>query len=86
MTVQPTLHTSEAEVAPESCMISGAIQYGVPTTCASLSGPASVLVETPKSASLTVPSLVVKMLAPLISLCITPWSWRYCRPWRTCVM
>lgn len=72
MTVQPTLQISEAEVAPESCMISGAIQYGVPTTWASLSGPARVLVETPKSASLTVPSLVVKMFAPLMSRCITP--------------
>lgn len=68
MTVQPTLQISEAEVAPDNCMISGAIQYGVPTTCASLSGPARVLVETPKSANLTVPSFVVRMLAPLISL------------------
>jgi hypothetical protein len=81
MTVQPTLQMSEDVVAPESSMTSGAIQYGVPTTL-DWSRP-DCFVATPKSASLTLPSFVVRMLAPLMSLCMTPCSWRYWRPRRT---
>ena len=38
------------------------------------------MVETPKSASLTMPSLVVRMFPPLISLWMTPLLCRYSRP------
>jgi hypothetical protein len=49
------------------------LQYGLPTTASSLAAPAVVvLLATPKSASLTAPSLVVRMLAPLMSRWITP--------------
>lgn len=81
MTVQPRLHISEAVVAPVSSITSGAIQYGVPTTLDSLRP--VVRLATPKSASFTRPSLVVRIFAPLISRCITPCSCRYKRPWRT---
>ena len=50
------------------------LQYGLPTTAPSVTPP--VFAATPKSASLTVPSLFVRILAPLISRWITPWSWR----------
>lgn len=81
MTVHPKLQMSDAVVAPDSSMTSGAIQYGVPTTLDSLNP--VVRLATPKSASLTRPSFVVKMLAPLISRWITPCSCRYKSPCRT---
>ena len=42
------------------------LQYGLPTTATSLK--ALVFVATPKSASFTRPSFVVRILAPLMSL------------------
>ena len=42
-------------------------------------------IATPKSASLTCPSFVVNMLAPLISLCNAPCSCRYFKPRRICL-
>ena len=50
------------------------LQYGLPTTAPSVTPP--VFAATPKSANLTVPSLFVRILAPLISRWMTPWSWR----------
>ena len=53
-TVQPTDQMSADVVNPDIWIISGAIQYGVPTTveaCVSIF--ASILAATPKSASLT---------------------------------
>lgn len=59
---------SQAEVTlPLISMTSGAIQYGDPTAELLFSLSVS-FVATPKSASLTIPSLVVKILAPLMSL------------------
>jgi hypothetical protein len=59
---------SQAEVSwPFISMTSGAIQYGVPTTELLFSESVS-LVATPKSASLTIPSLVVRILPPFMSL------------------
>ena len=55
-TVQPTLHMSADVVKPDIWIISGAIQYGVPTTeLARVSRPPSIfrLAATPKSASCT---------------------------------
>ncbi len=72
MTVHPRLQMSEAVVAPDSSITSGAIQYGVPTTLDSWN--VVVLVATPKSASFTSPCFVVRMFAPLMSRCITPCS------------
>ena len=75
--VQPSDHTSDARVAPCSWMISGAIQYGVPTT--SWLNSSSVLSdrETPKSVSLITPFLqreqdpswVSRRLAPQRARC-----------------
>ena len=73
---------------PTISMTSGAIQYGVPTTGSlmAVSRVSSIRVATPKSASLTIPCLVVRMLAPLMSRCTTP-SWcRYASPRSTCAM
>ena len=68
ITVQPRLQISQAEVSwPFISMTSGAIQYGVPTTELLFSESVS-LVATPKSASLTIPSLVVRILPPFMSL------------------
>ena len=78
MTVQPRLHISDAVVAPDSSITSGAIQYGVPTTLDSLN--VDVRVATPKSANLTSPCFVVRMFAPLMSRWITPCSCRYKSP------
>ena len=47
------------------------LQYGLPTTASSRAA-VVVFAATPKSASLTQPSLFVKIFAPLISRCITP--------------
>ena len=41
---------------------------------------AVIWADTPKSASLTSPRSVSKILAPLISRCILPIEWRYTRP------
>lgn len=72
MAKQPTLQMSAAVVTALSSTTSGAIQYGVPTGEASLPALLSAssspsFAATPKSASLTRPSLVVRILAPLIS-------------------
>ena len=66
----------------------GLVQYGVPTTelptDASVplpsGAPPSTLVATPKSASLTCPSVEIRMFAPLMSRWITPCSCRKCSP------
>ena len=71
--VQPTLQMSHAVVVPAISMISGAIQYGLPTTVLLFS---CVEMATPKSASFTRPSLVTRMLAPLMSRWMTPCSCR----------
>ena len=71
-TVQPKDQMSQAVVMYGYISItSGAIQYGVPAkalllllTCLPFSNPAA----TPKSATFTTPSFVVRILAPLISL------------------
>ena len=78
MAVHPTLQMSEAEVMPTISMTSGAIQYGVPTTGSlmAVSRVSSIRVATPKSASLTIPCLVVRMLAPLMSRCTVRCAWR----------
>eukprot|EP00966_Prymnesium_polylepis_P121570 2809595-Prymnesium_polylepis.1 len=87
MTVQPTDQMSEAVVKPDIWMISGAIQYGVPTTeLACVSAPLSSLVATPKLASFTWPPVEIRMLAPLMSRWMTPWSCRKDRPSRICSM
>lgn len=57
------------------------LQYGLPTTLKSrsllsLAVRLILIVATPKSASLTRPSLMVKMLAPLMSRWMTPCSCR----------
>mmetsp|Transcript_4502 Transcript_4502/g.10850 ORF Transcript_4502/g.10850 Transcript_4502/m.10850 type:complete len:251 (+) Transcript_4502:570-1322(+) len=65
-TVQPTDQMSEAVVKADISMVSGAIQYGVPTTDCVLSC-SSVRRATPKSASFTCPSRVTSTLAPLMS-------------------
>lgn len=95
-----TNQMSEAVVAPDCSITSGAtrykirfvqeyeaqsciLQYGLPTTASLFEG-AVALLATPKSASLTHPSLFVNILAPLISRWMTPCSWRYTRPSRTC--
>ena len=66
--MHPTDQISHAEVmCPLISITSGAIQYGVPANELLRSVSVS-LVATPKSASLTIPSLVVRILAPLMSL------------------
>jgi len=68
MIVHATLHMSQAEVTcPEASIISGAIQYGVPTI-EFLPSLSFSLVATPKSANLTLASLVVNIFPPLMSL------------------
>jgi hypothetical protein len=70
--VQPKDHISQAVVIYGYISItSGAIQYGVPANALLLLfwyAPSSNFVATPKSATLTTPSLVVKILAPFMSL------------------
>ena len=61
-------------------LTSGAIQYGVPMKDLRLPRVAVIWADTPKSASLTSPRSVSKILAPLISRCILPIEWRYTRP------
>ena len=62
--VQPTFQISAAGLTPLSSMISGANQYGLPTTSSSLG---VALDATPKSLSFSVPSFVVKIFAALMS-------------------
>ena len=57
------------------------LQYGVPLTSSTLVDPN--FDDIPKSAILIVPSFVTSRLAPLISLWITPCSWRYVSPTST---
>ena len=61
------------------------LQYGLPTTASLLAVEVAVL-ATPKSASLTVPSLLVRRFAPLMSRWMTPCSCRYTSPSRTCAI
>jgi hypothetical protein len=66
--VQPSDQMSAEVVKPDIWMISGAIQYGVPTTeLACVSSPPSIFAATPKSASFTWPPVEMRMLAPLMS-------------------
>ena len=70
-----------------ACMTSGAIHHAVPAARPACPAPLPPRVSpwstaTPKSASLTSPALLKRMLAPLMSRCVTPWEWRYARPSR----
>lgn len=72
-TVHPRDHISQAVVMLSCISItSGAIQYGVPANALLflllLFVLSSSFVATPKSATLTTPSLVVRMFPPLMSL------------------
>ena len=81
--VHPRDQISEAVVKADIWMISGAIQYGVPTTEFFAVGRESSFLATPKSASLTCPSLVINRLAPLISRWHTPCSCSHSSPMST---
>jgi len=87
--VAPRLHISHAGVVTafysSIFTISGAIQYGVPTTEFDFEVSENYF-ATPKSANLTTPSFVVKIFAPLMSLWTTFLEWRYCSPISTCLM
>lgn len=76
MTVHPRDHMSALVDAPLSSMTSGAIQLGVPATSFISRSMARRLRETPKSDSLTLPFLVVRMFAALRS------QWTTSQPWR----
>ena len=66
---------------PSLEITSGAIQCGVPTNVFARSfAPSCNCVATPKSASFTSPRLVNKMFPHLMSLCILPFSCKYCNP------
>lgn len=75
MTVHASDQMSDLGEAPLSSMTSGAIQLGVPATSFSRST-VRRLRETPKSESLTLPFLVVRMLAALRSQWTTSLEWR----------
>ena len=57
--------------APLSSITSGAIQFGVPATSFISRSIARKLSDTPKSESLTLPFLVVRMFAAFRSQCTT---------------
>jgi hypothetical protein len=67
ITVHPRDQMSDLGEAPFNSMTSGAIQFGVPATSFISRSIARKFKETPKSDSLTLPFLVVRMLAALRS-------------------
>ena len=76
MTVHAKDQISDLVDAPFSSMTSGAIQFGVPATSLISRSIARRLRETPKSDSLTLPVLVVRMLAAFKSQWTTSFWWR----------
>lgn len=76
ITVHPKDQMSDLGEAPFNSMTSGAIQFGVPATSFISRSIARKFKETPKSESLTLPVLVVRMLAALRSQWTTSLRWR----------
>mmetsp|Transcript_44630 Transcript_44630/g.89528 ORF Transcript_44630/g.89528 Transcript_44630/m.89528 type:complete len:218 (-) Transcript_44630:58-711(-) len=86
-TVIPVLQMSEARPYRSCRITSGAIQNGVPriehVSLPSVTVPRS-WADAPKSAILRTPLAATRMLAPLMSRCITACSWMYARPSMIC--
>ena len=90
-TVHPRAQVSALRPNLLSFITSGAIQGTLPFI-ASLSIPfsdvsvLSISLEHPKSDSLTLPLLSIKIFDPLRSLCMTLFWWRYSNPCKICLV
>mmetsp|Transcript_111979 Transcript_111979/g.194422 ORF Transcript_111979/g.194422 Transcript_111979/m.194422 type:complete len:209 (-) Transcript_111979:1478-2104(-) len=86
-TVHPRDHTSDALEPPPPRHTSGAIHFMVPFRLdppppSALSIMSAIRLEAPKSVSLMLPRLSIRMFAPLMSRWTMSFWWRNCSPMR----